>query len=280
MNGRPPMNDRAPRDAAGPQSSARRYTAELQKTTGAFSEIKELFELWQPGMPRQELSARALAAGALGRSSTTRVNDIVSRAFAQRFLLPDDRAARRIKVALDAGIPDTHFRDLVFHYTLRTVPPVHDFLAERYWPAVWTGQQQINGAEIVNFLRDQAGTQRMPEPWSPSVIARVARNLGKTLTDFGFFEDRRSAQRRIRFRQISDFLLAYALIEGHQDGLGDTALLSALEWDAHGLDWNARIDRIQRLTTTDGPFIFQFAGDLARFSWRYETVEEFLRAQT
>ncbi len=35
---------------------------------------------------------------------------------------------------------------------------------------------------------DQFGSKRISEGWSDSVTDRVGRNLGKALSDFGFFE--------------------------------------------------------------------------------------------
>lgn len=256
--------------------SSPQYTSELQKTTGALDELREVFQLWEPGMERNTLSQLVIDSGALGRSSTTRAKDIVSRTFAQRFLVPDDRPARRIKVALTAGVDHVAFRDLVFLYTLRAHPLIHDFLVERYWPATFSGHTEIMGAEIVAFLEDVAGTERMPEPWSASVMQRVARNLGKTLTDFGFFEDRRSPIRRISYWSASSFLFAYTLVESHEDGVSDTSLLNLPEWSAMGMDRNDVVDRCSRLSGTTGPFQFQFDGNIARFSWRYETTEEYL----
>lgn len=256
--------------------SSRQYTAELQKTTGALDEFRQVFHQWEPGMERSTLTQRVIEAGALGRSSTTRAKDIVNRTFAQRFLLPDDRPARRISTALSCGIDQAGFRDLVFLYTLRAHPLIQDFLVERYWPAAFSGHQEIHGSEIVAFLEDVAGTERMPERWSTSVMQRVARNLGKTLTDFGFFEDRRTSVRRISYWSVSPFLFTYILIEGHQDGVSDTALLRLPEWGAMGMAYRDVVDHCARLSGTTAPFQFQYAGDIARFSWRYATTEEYL----
>jgi hypothetical protein len=256
--------------------SSRQYTAELQKTTGALDELRQVFHQWEPGMERSILTQRVVESGALGRSSTTRARDIVNRTFAQRFLLPDDRPARRISIALSSGIDRASFRDLVFLYTLRAQPLIYDFLVERYWPAAFSGHQEIPGSEIVAFLEDVAGTERMPEPWSMSVMQRVARNLGKTLTDFGFFEDRRSPVRRIRYWSVSPFLFSYVLIERHQDGVTDTSLVRLPEWGAMGMAERDVVDRCARLSGTTAPFQFQYAGDMARFSWRYATLEEYL----
>ncbi len=256
----------------------RRYTAELTKMTAAIQEAREVLKLRNPGMDRSELAHKAIEQGALGRSSTTRVNDIVKRTFAHRFLTPDEGPARRSKAALEGGVSATQFRDIVFLYTMRAYALIYDFLVEQYWPLVYANHTAIEGRDIVAFLNDKSGTERIPDGWSENVTARVARNLGKTLTDFGFFEDRRTTVRRFRFWRASDFLLSYFVVDSHENGTGDTAIIELPEWEAFGMDRRNRIDRLQRLAGIGGPFLFQFSGELVQFTWNYETIEELVHA--
>ena len=251
-----------------------RYTAELSKTAAAVGELREVLGFWEPGMTTDELAKRVLAEGGLGRSSATRVNDIVRRTFAQRLLRPDDTPARRVKAALQAGISESQFRDLMLLYTLRAQPPIYDFLVERYWPAVFAGHEAIDGREIAAFLRDKSGTERNPDGWSAHVTARVARNLGKALTDFGFFENRRSPIRTVRYWNASEFLLAYILVEAHQDGRSDSELLQLAEWAAFGFNERERVQRLLRMAGVSGPFLFQYSGEIAQFTWHADTVED------
>ena len=258
--------------------STNRYTAELSKTAAAIDELREVARFWEPGLPADELKRRVVASGGLGRSSTTRISDIVTRTFAQRLLRPNDAPARRVKAAANAGIPHSEFAELILLYTLRAQPPLRDFLVERYWPATFAGHQTMHGKEIQQFLDEQNGTERNPEGWSPQVTARVARNLGKALTDFGFFEDKRSTVRRIRYWSASDFLISFLVVEAHEDGYGDTKILSLPEWKAFGFDEREKVERLGRIAGTSEPFLFQYSGEIAQFSWRLPTVMELINA--
>lgn len=254
------------------------YTSDLQKTAAVINEMMEVLSVWEPGMALDELEGRVVEAGALGRVSATRVRDIIKRSFNQRFLVPDDRGARNAKPILERDLGSTAFREVLFLYCVRTYLVIYDFLVERYWPAAFAGHETITGAQMILHLRDKFGTARNPDGWSQSVTARVARNLGKALSDFGLFESRRTTVRRIRHYQPSDFLVLFLLHEGHEAGIGDTSLLAMAEWEALGLSRSEVVERARHLADVNGAFLFQYSGELAQFSWRFETVKEFLDA--
>jgi hypothetical protein len=68
-------------------TTAQHYTTNLSKAQGMVTETLELLELWEPGMTVGELKARVRAMGALGKATQVRVDDLVGRAFAQRYLI-------------------------------------------------------------------------------------------------------------------------------------------------------------------------------------------------
>lgn len=254
------------------------YTSDLQKTAAVVTEMMDVLSVWEPGMELDVLERRVIADGALGRVSATRIRDIIKRSFNQRFLMPDDRAARNAKPILDRGLGATAFREVLFLYCIRTYLVIYDFLVERYWPAAFAGHETITGSQIILHLTDKFGTERNPDGWSESVTARVARNLGKALADFGLFESRRTTVRRLRPYQPSDFLVLFLLHEGHEAGIGDTSLLAMAEWEALGLSRSDVVDRARYLADVNGAFLFQYSGELAQFSWRHQTVKEFVDA--
>ena len=255
------------------------YTSDLQKTAAVIPETLEILRYWEPGIDTTELSRRVVEAGSLGRVSSVRVNDIVRRSFAQRFLSPSDRPAHLAKLALAAGDGLEELREILLVTMIRTYLVIYDFLVERYWPTLYLGRSSITGSEIVSFLKDKSGTERNPSGWSLSVTQRVARNLGKTLADLGLFENRRSPIRRFRHFEASDFIVTFILLDAHEQGAGDTALLRLPEWRALGLGPDSIVDRCRRVAGVNAPFVFQYSGELAQFSFKYRTVEEYLHGR-
>ena len=253
------------------------YTSDLQKTAAVIPETIEILRQWEPGLSPEALSQRVIASGGLGRVSTVRVHDIVRRSFKQRFLEPDDGHARLARTALGEGLGAGELRDLLFLAFVRTYRVAYDFLVERYWPLCYAGHAAVTGREIVSFLAASAGTDRNPHGWSKAVTERVGRNLGKALADFGLFEAGRTTVRRIRPWQPTDFLVTCLLVEQHARGAGDTALLSLPEWAAFGMRKDDVLDRCRRLGSVTGPFVFQYSGEIAQFSFRHADAQEFIR---
>jgi len=252
------------------------YTSDLQKTAAVIPEMMELVRLWEPGMSVEELKKLAFSGGALGRVSTVRVRDIVQRSFKQRFLEPDDSNARSAKAAIEARLRPETIRELFLLFFLRSYRVARDFLAERYWPASNAGHETISTKEIEAFLKESFGTDRNPQGWSEGVTTRVARNLGKALTDFGLFESGRTSIRRIRPWTPSDFLVTYVLLDAALRSIGDTALLSIEEWTYLGIDRENLVARCRRLGSGAGPFLFQYSGELAHFSWKHRPLEDLI----
>jgi hypothetical protein len=255
------------------------YSSDLLKTAALIPETLELLHSWEPGIRTSELARRIISAGALGRVSAERVKDIIQCSFSPRFLKPNDIPARIAKTALQAGLPRMHIRELLFLFYLRTNRVAWDFLVARYWPASYNGKESISNKEIEDFLRNSFGTPQNPRGWSEKVTLRLAQNLSQALSDFGLFEYGRTSIRKIRPWQPSDFLVTYVLLDAVGKGIGNTSLLSLPEWKVLGLNQEELISRCRKLGGFNGPFLFQYSGELAQFSWKYHTLEELIHEQ-
>lgn len=85
-------------------TTALHYTTNLSKAQGMVAETFELLELWEPGMTVGELKARVRATGALGKATQVRVDDLVGRAFAQRYLIDGGKPAQWLSDAYRAAM--------------------------------------------------------------------------------------------------------------------------------------------------------------------------------
>src|SRR5205823_7420151 len=84
-------------------TSQERYTTNLSKAQGIIPETYELLELWEPGMTSADLTSRVKEAGALGKPTHVRMEDVVTRGFARRYLIKDSKPALWLKRMLDRG---------------------------------------------------------------------------------------------------------------------------------------------------------------------------------
>lgn len=76
------------------------YTTQLQAGLGLTGETARLLSLWEPQMSRQDLLAVALSSGVFPSVSARRLRNIVTEAFAPRYLTDDDAPARILKAIM------------------------------------------------------------------------------------------------------------------------------------------------------------------------------------
>lgn len=261
--------------AATPIDGAdRTYTAALIKGQGLVPETSTLLAQWQPGVPVATLASEARDGGLLGRSTEARTRDIVA-AFARRYLVDGARPARVLR-RLSGTRPEVA-RQLMFLYTARAYPVLHDAVTEVYWPRYGAGAVQIGLADILALIRDGEARGAIDPPWSETTRRRVASNVLGTLADFGLLAGSSSARRDVRpYRLLPETALVLAY-EVHADGFSDSSVLEHPDWALFGLDRDGVAQHLVRLGD-DGHLIAQYAGDLLRVSWTHDSLDSALDA--
>lgn len=254
------------------------YTAALAKGNGLVRETLLLLEIWEPGMSPGALAHRVLAEGLLGKATANRVNDVVKRVFAPRYLHDAGKPAYYLKTLLKEGVAPDILRQLLFLYTARANPVLHDFVIEVYWSKYAMGQQILDSTEARAFLESVYNQGKIPQKWNKTLTARVANGLCGCLADFGLLETKRKPRRAITPISISPLTSLYLAHELHFSGLSDASILSNSDWLLFGLQRLEVLRELQKVAP--GYFILQFSGELVRISWQYQSMEEFLRAWT
>lgn len=253
------------------------YTTELSKGQGAVEETFSLLRLWQPGMTADELATRALREGSLSRSTAVRTQDLVQRVFVRRYLAPDGQPAVHLKRLVDRSADRAVVRQVMLIHTARLHRILGDFIIERYWGRFSAGAEKISRTDAEEFIARAHMEGRISPSWSPVMRVRVARYLTGTLADFGLLEEGREMAKQIRpFRILSGTAL-YLAHEVHFRSFSDNSILELPDWKLFGLVREDIVRELERLAG-DGHFILQFAGDLLRITWRYQTMEDCLDA--
>ena len=255
------------------------YTTELLKVSGLISETISLLNFWEPGMSHKELADNAVQADLLGKASASRMHDVVIDGFAKRYLRPDASAARNLKVLVEKNTELNTLRQLFFLYTCRSQPILRDMVCEVYWPAQFSGKDRITMNDVRMFIVGSFGTEKNSGRWAESIIAKLSNSIPKCLTDFGLLGPYKRSGREILPYTILNFTLNYILYDAHFKGLSDTQILYLQDWELFGLQPAEVLALIRNTAITTDAYIFQYAGDLARFTWKYETMENFLHAE-
>jgi hypothetical protein len=258
-------------------TTAPHYTTNLSKAQGMVAETLELLELWEPGMTVVELKACVRAMGALGKATQVRVDDLVGRGFAQRYLVDDGKPARWLRQLLLARAPRGLLRQLTLIYTARANLILHDFICEVFWLKYSSRAGEVTKQDARDFIDQAVGRGALAKRWSDTIMERVARYLLGTLVDFELIASNQFGQRQIRPLFILPETIVFLAYELHFDGADDQELVRHRDWGLFGLlpaDVIASLEKV----ATQGHLFVQHSGALVRVEWKYQTMEEMLDA--
>ena len=253
-----------------------KYTAALAKGHGIIEETMALLDIWEPGMSAPQLAKIAISNGVLRRATAKRAQDLVIRVFAPRYLVDNARPAQQLKTLMDAGASQANLEQLVFVYTARANAVLHDFVCEVYWGKYSAGSSHIATEDAREFLERAYNIGRLPERWSEEMISRIARGLYGCLADFKLSENARKSNRKILPFNIRSLTILYLTHDLHFSGYSDNGILEHPDWRLFGLAKIEVLREFQRVSSDH--FIAQFSGELLRISWKYQSMEEAIRA--
>ena len=253
------------------------YTTNLSKAQGMVPETLELLELWEPGMSVAQLKSRVRAMGALGKATQVRVDDVVGRSFAQRYLVDEGKPARWLRLLLLHRAPRGLLRQLIFLYTARANLILHDFIREVFWLKYSSRAGEVTKQDARDFIEKAVSRGALEKRWSDNMVERVTRYLLGTLVDFELIAENRFGQRQIRPLFILPETIVFLAYELHFAGTDDQEILRHRDWGLFGLspaDVVASLDQ----AATQGHLFVQHSGALLRVEWKYQTMEEMLDA--
>jgi len=255
------------------------YNTNLAKAQGLVPETMELLALWQPGTSAADLKTLAKQTGILGRATDTRIKDVVSRGFAQRYLIDDGRPAAWLKRLVEAGVNRSALHQILFLYTARHNAVFHDFVTEVYWRKAVSGTGEVTKEDTRDFLERAAACGRIVPRWADSMMERVTRYLLGTLEDFRMIGENRHGRRQAKPPVIMWETALFLAHELHFHGVEDRDISSHRDWHLFGLMPTDVIPLLEKEASRDHLQI-QNAGQLLRIEWKYPDMEHVIDALT
>jgi hypothetical protein len=253
------------------------YTTNLSKAQGMVPETLELLELWEPGMSVSDLKTRVRSMGALGRATQVRVDDLVGRSFAQRYLSDEGSPARWLRHLLLHRATRSLLRQLMLIYTARANSILHDFIREVFWLKDSSLAGEVTKQDAREFIEKAVSRGALEKRWSDSIMERVTRYLLGTLVDFELIAANQYGHRQIRPLYILPETVVFLAYELHFAGLDDDAVVRNRDWGLFGL-MLADVIALFEKASTQGHLFVQHSGAVLRVEWRYQTMEEMLDA--
>lgn len=255
-----------------PLLSTRIYTTRLQAGLGLLNETARLLELWHPGMSSQDLLRDALSTGSFPAISARRLRNVVTEAFAPRYLVDDGLPARLLKTLKDR-ISSAELRQLQLLYTCRANAVLADFIRDVYWSRYASGGDTVTLDDARQFVLRAVGRGLTTTVWADSTVTRVSNYLLGTCADFGLLASSRGKARQIvpmSTSVVTSGILAYDL---HFRGIGDNAILSHADWSIFGLEREDVLVELKRLALR-GALVVQSSGNATHIGWKANSLEE------
>ena len=230
-------------------------------------------------MTTVELKNRVKETGALDRATDTRVTDVVTRGFAQRYLIDDGRPAEWLKHLLQSGINRSVLRQIIFIYTARHNPIFHDFVTNVYWRKASSQSGEVTKSDTCDFLERAVLTGHIKPRWADSMMERVPRYLLGTLEEFQMIGENRLGKRQVSPPTILAETVLFLAYELHFHQLDDRELTRHPDWALFGLMPADVISLLEREASKDHLQV-QNAGQILRIEWKYPDMIHVLNAIT
>lgn len=247
------------------------YTTQLSTGLALTDEMKQILDIWQPGMNNQDVIEACLATGVFSNITATRLRNMVSGCFTPRFLYQDENAVRGKLVSEKLSRAETNL--IFFIYTARANFILRDFLVEVYWQKYASGYESLHLEDAKSFVEQGLSDGKMKKPWSDTTIKRNSSYLVSCLVDYGFMEPQGRSERRITPPRLADNVAIYLAYELHFSGLGDNAVINHPDWQLFGLSPEDVREELKALAV-NRHWIIQAAGDVVQISWAYKNMEE------
>lgn len=255
------------------------YTTNLSKAQGLVPETMELLALWHPGMSAIELKSLVKQTGALGRATETRINDVVTRGFAQRYLIDEGRPASWLKNLVESGVNRSALHQIIFVYTARHNPVFHDFVTDVFWRKAFSDSGEVTKEDTRDFLERAAACGRIVPRWADSMMERVTSYLLGTLEDFRMIGENRHGRRQAKPPVILSETLLYLAHDLHFHAVEDRNIPDHTDWHLFGLTPADVIALLER-EAGKGHLQVQNAGQLLRIEWKYPDMKDLIDALT
>jgi len=246
------------------------FTVNIQKGGALLADARRLVDLWDiEASPKVNLR-RIADENLLGKATRRRLDDILLRSLAPRFVAPGPQ----VIVALKTLLSDHRaFTEAAYFETARDEALLGAFAEGPCFGWYESGRSRVTIDDTTAWLGEQAAAGILPE-WSPTVRTKVGRGLLAALRDFLILDG--ATIKRFVPPHLSLRGFAYVAFRLHEQGASSTKIATSLVW-RHWLLGAERVDDLLRQAARAGILTYGSAGTAVRIDWHVGSVEDAIR---
>lgn len=246
------------------------YTSRLLKGGAVLDDTRRVVELWDVDQSADENLQRISAENLLGKSSRSRLDDLLFTVLRPRFVEP---GAHVIPALRGLVLDHRAFREACYYETARSDELLAAFAEGPLWQWWQHGRTIIGIDDAVGWLHEQERQGLVPA-WTESVRTRAAQGLLSTLRDFGVLTGAAKGRRKeLASPSMSPRGFAYVAWREHEQGASSRALATSSVWRRWLLD-EAMVDELFSQSARLGVLRFSRAGSAVRVDWLVHDLAE------
>lgn len=245
-------------------------TGNIQKGGALLADVRRLVEVWDSDHSASANLRWIAAENLLGKATRRRLDDVLSRCLAPRFVTPGPHLIAALK---DLLADEAAFREAAYYETSRDEALLAAFAEGPCFDWYETGRFQVSIDDTTAWLAAQTAAGELPA-WSSTVRTKVGRGLLAALRDFHVLQG--AMIKRFAAPELSLRGFAYVAFRLHEQGATSTGVALSPVWRR----WLLRQDRVDELfqqAGRAGVLTYASAGSAVRIDWHVASVTEAVR---
>lgn len=247
------------------------YNSDLLKGTGLIQETIQLIDYYEPGISKQEFTAKVIDYNTLGKAHENRIKDIVHHVFYKRYLKEGEETVLELQTLRSKFVSLEQLSHILLMLTAKANPILFDFIVEVFHKEIKKGEQNLPNKAALDFIELAIKEGRIERNWAKSTKQKVSEHINACLIDFKLID----RNKQILPQYIDDFVFNYWLHKLHFSGVTDNNLMAHPDWQLWGIEPQEWLQIVNRLSYK-GFFVFQYSGELTHITWNYKSVKEFI----
>lgn len=250
--------------APDPQS----YSSKIIKAGALLGDTKTLLAHWDTSASVTENLDRLRRENVFGKSSRSRVEDILA-VFRQRYL-EEPEVTRALVLLAQRQLPAASLDRVLYYHAALSDRLLHDVVTEILVPMAAEGLRDVHPNDIQKRLGEWVAAGLTTASWSEGTILRVTQGLLSTLRDFGVL--RGAVNKRIGPAYMPVRAFAHVAFHLKQRQPSGERLLEHPDWRLFFMDRNAvELGLVE--ANQHGLLEYHAAGSVTRLTFPADTLE-------